>query len=157
PMVRTFASRLPGCTDDTLQALWLMRHYRNCLCEGGPWLRCPDVQFPVGAPLGNFSPLHLQAALYLPLSLALENDVLCYNLVWLAQLVFTGLGTFALAWHVLRDRFTAGAGGLLAMLGGPVLMQAHGHLELTALGSVPIFLVSWMRWVDQPTKGRLLT
>jgi hypothetical protein len=156
PVVLTFASRFPGSRGDPLQALWVMRWYKECLLHGRPPFHCPDVQFPVGAHLGNYSPLHHQALLYLPLSCFIANDVLCYNLIWLFNLVFTGFGTFVLVWHVLRDRASACFGGLLAMLSGPVLLHASGHLELITLGWFPLFLVVWMRWVDEPSRGRLL-
>src|SRR5262249_40667374 len=85
-----------------------------------------------------------------------DNDVLCYNLVWGANIVFTGLGTFVLAWRVLRCRASAFFGGLSAMLSGPVLLHALGHLELVTLGWFPLFLVAWMCWIDRPGPGRLL-
>jgi hypothetical protein len=156
PVVLTFATRFPGCRCDPLQALWVMRWYKYCLLHGHSILQCPELQFPVGAPLGNFSPLQFQAFLYLPLSLCVENDVLCYNLIWLFNLVFTGLGSFLLIWYVLRDRLAACFGGLLAMLSGPMLLHAYGHLELITLGWVPLFFIGWLRWVDRPSVGRLL-
>ena len=75
--------------------------------------------------------------LYLPLSAVLGNDVLCYNLIWFASIVFTGLGTFALAWHVARDRRCAFVGGVLAMLSGPMLLFARNELEQVTLGVFP--------------------
>ena len=69
PTVLTLGSTLPGGTD-TLQHLWVMRWYKTCLLEGRPIFRCPELQYPTGAPLGNFSALQLQALLYFPLSLA---------------------------------------------------------------------------------------
>jgi hypothetical protein len=155
PVVLTFTTRVPGSRTDPLQALWVMRWYRQCLCEGKSPYHCADIQAPVGAALGNFSPLHFQALLYLPLSCVLANDVLCYNLIWLFNLVFTGLGTFLLIWQVLRDRRCACFGGLTAMLSGPMLIHAFGHLELITLGWFPLFLAGWMRWLDEPSRRRL--
>src|ERR1700686_3994668 len=103
-----------------MQALWVMRWYKDSLLHGHSPLLCPDLQFPVGAPLGNFSPLHFQGLLYLPLSLFKANDVLCYNLIWLANLVFTGVATFVLAWYVLRDRWCAAFAGMAVLLSAPV-------------------------------------
>src|SRR5262249_16459989 len=155
-VVLTFASRFPGCRCDSLQALWVMRWYKHCLIHGQSILQCPNLQYPVGAPLGNFSPLQFQALLYIPLSLFIANDVLCYNLIWLLKRVFTGIGTFLVVWYVLRDRLASCFGGLAAMLSGPMLLHACGHLELITLGWVPLFFIAWLRWVDRPTGGRLL-
>jgi hypothetical protein len=132
-----------------------MRWYRTCLLEGRAPFFCPEIMHPVGVPLGNFSPLHMQALAYLPLSLLLGQDVLCFNLIWLVGMVFTGLGTFVWLCHVLRDSACAAFGGLLVMLSGPMLQHAQGHLELVYLGSVPLFLMTWVRFVDQPGLSRV--
>ena len=155
PRVLSFRSCLPE-RFDSLQHLWIMRWYKTCLLEGRPVFVCPEIQHPIGAPLGNFSSLHLQALLYLPLSLATANDALCYNLIWLFGLLTTGLGTYVLIWYVLRDRACAAFGGMLAMLNTPLLMHAHAHLELIYVGGFPLFLVAWMRFVDRPGRARLV-
>jgi hypothetical protein len=155
PAFTALGSRLPSLSDP-LTHLWTMRWYKACLLEGKSPLRCPDVQYPVGAPLGYFPPMHLQSLMYIPLSTITKNDILCYNLIWIFGFLYTGMGTFALGWHVIRDRAAACFAGLLAMLGTPMLMHAHGHLELMHVGGIPLFLVAWMRFVDQPRTGRLL-
>src|SRR5438128_4294551 len=121
PALLTSTTRLAGSRCDPLQGLWLMRWYKHCLLHGQSPLHCKEIQYPAGAPLGNFSPLHFQTLLYVPISLISSNDVLCYNAIWFFNLCFTGLGTFVLVWYVLRDRACACLGGLLAMLSGPML------------------------------------
>jgi len=139
---------------DTPQHLWIMLWYKTCLLEGQlPWF-CPQIQYPLGAPLGNFTPLHIQSLLYMPLSFMFRNDVFCYNIVWLCGFMMTGLGTSLLCWHVLRDRTCAAFGGLLGMLSGPMMIHSIGHTELIYIGGFPIFLVAWMRFVDRPSLGR---
>jgi hypothetical protein len=133
-----------------------MRWYKTCVLEGRSALHCPEIQHPIGAPLGNFSSLHLQALLYFPLSLVIDSDALCYNLIWTFGLLITGLGTFVLIWHILGDKSCAAFGGLLAMLGAPVMLHARAHLELIYVGSFPLFLVAWIRFVDRPSRGRLV-
>ena len=156
PRFLHFRHILPGHRSDPLQHLWIMRWYKSCLLQGRLPNYCPDLQYPVGAPLGNFSPLEFQFLLYLPLSTFLKNDTLIYNILWLVGFLLTGMGTYLLGVHVLRDRACAAVGGLLAMLSAPMMLRAHGHLELQYLGAFPIFLVAWMRFVDRPGLGRLL-
>ncbi|HEV3167358.1 MAG TPA: hypothetical protein VGZ22_25335, partial [Isosphaeraceae bacterium] len=156
PIVKTLSSALPSPPLDPLQHLWIMRWYKSCLLQGRLPFLCPELQYPVGAPLGNFSPMHFESLLYLPLSLLSKNDILCYNLIWLFGFVFTGLGTYLLAWYVLRDRAAAAFSGLLAMLATPVMAHSFGHVELIYLGWFPLFLVAWLRFVDQPSWKRLL-
>lgn len=155
PRVLTFGSTLPTLADP-LQHLWIMRWYRTCLLEARPLWICPEVQAPIGAPLGNFSPLHAQALLYLPLSLVFKNNILCYNLIWLAGMVTTGLGTFAMGWRLIKDRACAAIGGLLAMLSAPMILHGTAHLELVFLGGFPLFLAAWLPFVDQPNQRRLI-
>jgi hypothetical protein len=154
PMITVLGSRLPSLSDP-VEHIWTMRWYKMCLLEGRSPLRSADTHFPVGAPLGYFPPMHLQTLLFIPISDLTNNDYLSYNLIWIFGLVTTGLGSFVLAWHVLRDRAAAAFAGLVVMLGTPLLMHAHGHVELIYVGAVPLFLVGWMRFVDEPRWGRL--
>lgn len=155
PHVRAMGSALPSGGDPP-QHLWILQWYRSCLLAGRNPLFCPELQYPIGAPLGNFSPLHLQAVLYLPLSALGLGDVLAYNLIWWLGLTTTSLGTAVLAWYVLRSRSCTLLAGALAGLSGPLLLHAQGHLELIYLGALPVFLVGWLRLVDRPDRGRLL-
>jgi hypothetical protein len=155
PRVLWFRSSLPSLLDP-LQHLWIMRWYRACLFEGRSLRLCPEVQYPTGAPIGCFSPLHFQTLLYIPLSLVTGNDALCYNVIWLIGLVSSGLGTFWLAWWVVRDPWCAAFGGMAAMLSAPLLLHASAHLELIFLGVFPLFLWTWLRLFERPDRGRLL-
>ena len=155
PFAMTFAARLPSL-GDPLQHLWVMRWYKHCLLEWHSPMVAHGLQYPVGAPIGNFSPLHLQSLLYLLVSAVCGNDVLCYNLIWLAGMLLTGMGTYALGRHVLGDESSAFLAGLLTMLSGPVMVHAHSHTELIYVGGFSLFLLAWIRFVDRPTPGRLL-
>jgi hypothetical protein len=154
PYVGRMATDLPTGGDPP-QHVWIMRWYRTCLVEGRSPFLCRELQYPVGAPLSGFSPLHVQSAVFLPLSFVLRNDILCYNLIWSLGMVTIGLGTFALAWRVGCGRAAAAYAGLAAMLSGPVMLHAHGHLEMTYLGAFPVFLLAWLRFLERPTRGRL--
>jgi hypothetical protein len=155
PAIRTFASRLPS-PNDPLQHLWILRWNASCLGSGRLPFSCPELQYPLGAPLGNFSPLLIQSLLYAAIGVVVQNhDVLIYNILLSAGFLATGLATFLLARHVVGDDLCAAVGGLLGMLAGPVMVHGLGHLELTYLGGVPLFLLAWLRFVDAPTPGRL--
>jgi len=156
PVFKTFASALPGPPNDALQHLWIMRWSRACLLEGRSPFLCRDIQIPVGAPLGLFSPMVLQTAIYTALGSVARNDLLIYNAIWLFGLLGTGMGTFLLAWYVLRDRRSAVFAGLAGLLSTPMMMHGQGHLDLIQVGAVPVFLIAWLRFVDRPTAARLL-
>ncbi len=154
PVVLLFRTHLPSLCDP-LDHLWVMRWYKDCLVEGRAPGFCPELEYPVGVSLGHFSALHLESILYLMACLVCDQDAGRYNLVWAAGLLTTGLGTFVLVWYILRSRVCAGFGGLLAMLSTPMLSHATGHIELLFAGGVSLFLVAWLRFVDQPSRGRL--
>ena len=159
PAVRTFPTDLPrseylASSPDPLVHLWTMKWYRACLLAGRLPFLCPEIQYPVGAPLGNNPPMLLHAVGYLGLS-AFLGDAACYNVLWFACLTFTGVATFLLACFVVRDARAAAIAGLVAMLSGP-MMYFRTELEQMTLGSFPLFQIAWMRWVDGPTRGRLI-
>ena len=41
------------------------------------------------------------------------------------------------------------------MLSGPMMLHAHGHLEMIYLGGFPLFLAAWIGFVDHPSRARL--
>jgi hypothetical protein len=156
PVVLRFGSELPGQLTDPLEHLWLMRWSRACLFDGASPFFCPSLNAPTGVPLGYFPTMHVQTLAYLLMGLVTENDVARFNVLWFSGFVATGLGTFALAWWVTRKVVPAWLAGLGAMLCGPMLMHAHGHLETMQMGAVPLFLIGWIRFVDSPGSRRLL-
>lgn len=150
PAIPRMATELPARVDP-LAHIWTMRWTKSCLLEGKLSFRCPDIQYPVGAALGTLPPMHFQTLLFVPLSLAFGNDILCYNLIRTFAFVLMGVGTMLLICAVVRDRAAATVGGLLAMLSQPMTFFSQGELEQITVGWFPIFLVAWTRWVDRPT------
>jgi len=150
PAIPRMATDLPSRVDP-IAHIWTMRWNKSCLLEGKLPFHCPDIQYPVGAALGTLPPMHFQTLLFVPLSLVFANDVLCYNIIRTAAFLITGLGTLLLAWNVVRDRWAAVLGGMLAMLSQPMLFFSQAELEQITVGWFPIFLVAWTRWVDRPS------
>jgi len=150
-----FADTLPATLADPLQHLWILRWYESCLKLGRSPFLAPDVMFPVGAPLGLFSPLHLQALLWNLVGWALPSDIARYNLLWALGFLLTAAGGFYLSWRLLRDRTAAVFGGLLCLLATPVTLHAFSHLELIYVGVLGFFLVGWTEFIERP-RGRSL-
>ena len=150
PAIPRMATELPARVDP-LAHIWTMRWNKACLLQGKLPFRCPDIQYPVGAALGTLPPMHFQTLLYVPLSLAFDNDVLCYNLIRTFAFLLMGVGTMLLIQAVVRDRAAATVGGLLAMLGQPMTFFSQGELEQITVGWFPLFLIAWTRWVDRPS------
>ena len=156
PVALGASSRLPCQLADPLMHLWVLRWDKSCALEGRLPFDCPGIQYPVGASLGRFSPMHLQALLYLPLSAVTSNDILIYNFLWFGGFLFTGTSVFLLARGATRDDASAWLGGLLAMLAGPMMVHSNAHLELIYAGGFSAFLAAWVGFVDGPSRRRLL-
>jgi hypothetical protein len=154
PAFTTFTTELPSRVDP-LAHLWTMRWYKACLMAGRLPFFCPEIQYPVGASLGTLPPMHFQTLLYIPLSFFFQSDALCYNLIRTCSFLLTGLGTFLLIWNVVKSRLAATLGGMMAMIGAPMIYFSHGELEQITVGWFPLFLIAWLRWVDRPTQQGL--
>jgi hypothetical protein len=154
PTLLYLRSTLPNLADP-IQHLFIMRWVKTCLLAGRSPLHITGIQYPIGAELAYFSPLHLQTALYILFSSFIQNDILIYNIIWILGLSLTGLGTFILAYWALGHLPGAAVAGMLAMLSGPILLHASVHLELIHLGFFPLFLVGWITFVDAPSFKRL--
>lgn len=155
PAVPRMATCLPSRVDP-LAHIWTMRWYKSCLLEGKLPFYCPEIQYPVGAALGTLPPMHFQTLLFIPLSFVLSNDILCYNIIRTIAFLLTGLGTLMLIWQIVRDRWVATVGGMLAMLSQPMLFFSQAELEQITVGWFPLFLIAWIRWVDHPSGRGLL-
>ena len=90
PAVLRFRSAM-AANPDAWVHLWTLRWYKTCLLEGRSLFLCPEIQYPIGTPLGALSPMHFQSLIYLPLSFLTSNDALCYNILWMTGLLLTGL------------------------------------------------------------------
>lgn len=150
-----FGTALPATLADPVQHLWILRWYESCLKSGRLPFLAPDVMFPVGAPLGLFSPLHLQALIWNLVGWVLPTDIARYNLIWALGFLVTAAGGFYLSWRLLRDRVAAVFAGLLCLLATPVTLHALGHLELIYVGVLGFFLLAWTEFVARP-RGRSL-
>src|SRR4051794_28519390 len=80
PAFATFGSTLPSRVDP-LAHIWTMRWNKVRLPHGRPPSASPGLQSRGGASPGPLPPMHFQTLLYIPLSIAFDNDVLCYNLI----------------------------------------------------------------------------
>ena len=155
PRILSLGTDLPTLSDP-VSHLCVLRWYRQCLLNWQNPLVHGGIQAPTGFPIGLNPPMLLATAAYILLSLVIPNDVLIYNVLWFGSFLFAGLGTFVLAWHLTRDRAAAFLGGLLVMLGTPMMLHGYEHLELIQVGWFPLFLLCWIRFVEAPSRLSLL-
>jgi len=90
------------------------------------------------------------------IGLAIDDHILRYNLGFLALFVWAGLGTYALALHVLGDHASAILSGLAVLMSGALRFHAQGSPELLGIGWVPVTLVVWLMLFEKPAAGRVI-
>lgn len=119
-----------------------------------PWyttyLHHPAGTTLVGHTLNPFN--GLLAVLLLPLLTMVQT----YNTIVIFSFVATGMTMFWLCLEVTRSYAGALLGGALFTFSSFHFMHADGHLQLTALEWVPLFLLCWLRFVEQRTWLRAL-
>ena len=86
----------------------------------------------------------------LALGLVTSNDVAMFQVIWTFGFVSTGLSQLPPGMVGDPEGGPSWIAGLGAMLCGPMMMHAHGHLETMQMGAVPLFLIGWLRFVDLP-------
>lgn len=154
PRILNFETDLPTLSDPVTH-LWTMRWYRHCLVTWRSPMVHDGLHAPLGFPLGLNPPMQLPLVFYGLLSLVLSNDILIYNILWFASFLFAGMATFLLAARLTGDRPAAFVAGLLVMLGTPMMNHGFEHLELIQVGWFPLFLLAWIRFVDEAGFRRL--
>ena len=84
----------------------------------------------------------------IPLSLFLPlNQV--YNTLVAFAFVATGLTTFWLAWHASRHYWASVFTGFAFTFSSFHFMRAYGHLDLLSIEWVPLFVLMWIRLLDE--------
>ena len=139
---------------DGYQNIWNLWWVNKALTQLGthPWFTI-FLHYPAGSTLIGHTLNPFNGLLAIPL-LPFLTLIQAYNAIVVFSFVTGGMTAFWLC----RAMTGAYAGSLL---GGAVFtfssyhfMHADGHLQLTALEWLPLFLLCWIRFCEQPVKGR---
>jgi len=117
-----------------------------------PWyttyLHHPGGTTLVGHTLNPFN--GLIAIVLLPVLTTVQT----YNAIVVFSFVAAGVTAFALCRHLTASYGGSLLGGALFTFSSFHFMHADGHLQLTALQWIPLFVLCWIRFCDQRTTGR---
>lgn len=139
---------------DGYQNIWNLWWVNQVLTESGgnPWftnfLHHPAGTTLVGHTLNPFN--GLLAIVLLPFLSMVET----YNAIVLFSFVTGGLTAFWLCRAMTGAYAGSIVGGAVFTFSSYHYMHADGHLQLTALQWLPLFVLCWIRFCERPTVGR---
>lgn len=148
PLWRDLARAVPIDIGDPLLNTWILSW------DVHAWLSAPGRLFqanifaPLPDTLAYSEHLFSTAALALPLLVALGEPVAVYNLLTLFHLALGGLGMYLLAAHWTGKRPAAFAAGV-AFAFGPYRLASIGHLQLLAVGWLPLAILALDRLLER--------
>jgi hypothetical protein len=134
---------------DPMQDVWVLHwvtshlHRPFELFEGNNY-------FPSRHALLYCDPLIGPGVLVWPARLLTTNPVLLYNLAIVAAFTATGYGTYRLALHLWGSRSAAVLAGVL-VAHAPPLLAHRAHLNLIAIGGLPVIVLGLVKLLDRPT------
>ncbi len=113
------------------------------------------------APQGTDLYLHtlnpVNAMLAMPLLLITDNVLLSWNVLLLIYLALSGMGGYALCYHVTKDRWASLFGGFVFAFAPHVMMQMNAaHQNITATWPIPFFALCLLRFFQTRSKRDLI-
>jgi len=139
---------------DGYQNIWNLWWVNHVLTEwgGNPWftdfLHYPGGTTLLGHTLNPFN--GLIAILLLPFFSLVET----YNLIVVFSFVAGGVTAFWLCRAMTGSYAGSVIGGAVFTFSSYHFMHADGHLQLTALEWLPLFVLCWIRFCERPTVAR---
>ena len=148
PLALHFRDHIPGLPGDNFSFLWNLWWMRKAIGSADlEFFRSTYLFSPFGVDLVNHPHTALQGYLSATL-LAPWSVVEAENVYILVSVFLNGLGAYALAFDVLRDRRVAMLAGIA--FGGSPYIAAHvlGHFDLLTAWVLPVFALFFRRALD---------
>jgi hypothetical protein len=142
PLARGIAHDIPGDYGDPLLNAWILAWGATHFGRG--WWNA-NIFSPQPLALAYSEHLAPQAASVLPVYWVSGNPILCYNLVWLATFVLSGLGMFLLARDLTGDPSVSVVAGL-AYAFAPYRIASLPHLQVLSSAWMPFVLLGFRRY-----------
>jgi hypothetical protein len=143
-VVAHLSTRLAGHGGDAYMNLWNMWWFRRAIESGAnPWFT-DMLHQPTGTSLLFHTLSPLNCALALPFDWLFGQPV-AYNLVFLFSFTASGLTMYWLTRELTGNRWAAFLAGCVFTFSHYHFAHAQGHLNLTAMQWVPLFLLGLVR------------
>jgi len=158
PLTRGIGRDVPWDLGDSLLNMWILAWGAEQLKAilGGHFHHIitffdANIFYPEPNTLAYSEHLFAQAVQMFPIYLLGRNTILCYNLLFIATFVLSGLGAFLLVRELTRHTAAAFLGGLLFAFALYRFPQA-GHLQVISAQWMPFALYGFRRYFE--TGGR---
>ncbi len=151
PLVRHFASAIPGPPADNMDFLWRIAWVSRAVFNPGFSLLHTDMlYYPFGYDL-TLGPVTLaQIALALPLTV-FGGEIISYNTISLLSLAVAAFGAYLLTFHLTGNRRAGVAAGVaFGFCPALVDLMAVGHFNLLGIAWLPYTLLA----LEQIMSGR---
>ena len=144
PLARGLTRDVPNDFGDPLLNAWILAWDATHLGRG--WWNA-NIFFPHPLALAYSEHLLAQALSILPVYALTRNPILCYNLVFLATFVLSGLGMFLLA-RELTGRADAAFVAGVAFAFAPYRVASLSHVQVLSSAWMPFAVYGFRRYFD---------
>ena len=149
--IRHLASASYG--GDTRLVIWILAWDNHAVLTGHS-LFDANMFYPAPASLQYSEHMFGISLFTLPIYAITHNPVLAYNLVWVLAFMLNGLAMHALVVHYTGRHLAGFAAGVIFAFSFFDMAQATGHLQMLWMWLVPMSLLLFERWIEQPSIAR---
>ena len=103
--------------------------------------------YPIGANLVTQTLTPLAGLLTLPLQLI--SGAFAYNALFFSSFALSGVFMFALSNYFVKNKYASFLAGLVFAFAPMHIAQAYGHLDWTIIEWVPLFLLLYIKTIDE--------
>ena len=125
--------------------LWWVKH--QLLALENPF-RTELLFYPQGSDLYMHTLSPVNGIISMPMQLLTGNILLSWNVTSLLFFTASGVGAYALAYHVCRDGWAALAGGVIFAFSPFVMTHIHGHFNIATTWPIPLFVLCVLLFQD---------
>ena len=162
PLATALTTSLPWDMGDPVLNTWILAWSTDHLWRlvtgdsgafAGYWHA--NIFHPAPLTLAYSEHLFAEAVLVLPVWAATDNAILCYNVLFLATFVLSGLGTFLLVRDLTGSARAALVGGLLFAF-APYRIGQYSHVQVLAAQWMPFTLYALRRHFETGSRRSLV-
>lgn len=151
PTILKFSTHLFADTGDGLQGVWNIWWVNKSITELHQWPWYTNyLHFPHGTTLIGHTLCPLKGFLAIPL-LKFLSLTQTYNFLVIFSFVVGGLTAFLLSYHLSKSYWGSLLAGFIFSFSNYHFAHAQGHLQLISLEWLPLFILTWLLFLQRPS------
>ncbi len=140
---------------DSYQNWWGMVTFKRALLDLSNPFHTSDLNYPQGSDLYLHSLTPVIGLLTLPVQMLTGNPLLAWNILVFVFISLSGVGGYALAHHITRDRWAPLFGGFFFAFSPYVMMQLNLHPDIATTWPIPLFVLFLLRFFQRRSRRDL--